>query len=102
MLEPRLSPRTLGTPQNRVLEGRRILDLAEGVLIGLRRISAEAAFCELVAVAHRHDITVSAAAAALVEVATMPAEAHESRSFEAAIAERVWGDLPKTTSHEPV
>jgi hypothetical protein len=75
------------------LEGRRVLDLAEGILIGLRRYSIAAAFEELVAVAHRHDLTMSAAASALVALATGDTAAAESRPGEAAVAELEWGSL---------
>ena len=78
----------------RVPEGRRVLDLAEGILIGLRRYSPEAAFGELLAVAHRNDITVSAAAATLVGLATGFTDAAD---FDAAIAEQEWGSLLSTT-----
>jgi hypothetical protein len=77
----------------RAPEGRRVLDLAEGVLVSLRRYSPEAAFGELVAVAHRHDITVSAVAAALVALATGDIEATEPNPIEAAIAQHAWGGL---------
>lgn len=77
-----------------VPEGRRVLDLAQGILIGLRRYSPEAAFGELLAVAHRNDITVSAAAATLVGLATGFTDAAD---FDAAIAEQEWGSLLPTT-----
>jgi hypothetical protein len=74
--------------------------LAEGILIGARRYSPEAAFAELVAVAHRHDITVSAAASALVELATGASVAATGASVAAvshpvdvAIAQYEWGGL---------
>ena len=70
-----------------------MLDLAEGVLVGVRRYSPEAAFGELVAVAHRHDITVSAVAAALVALATGDIEATDLNPIEAAIALHAWGSL---------
>jgi ANTAR domain len=78
-----------GRPQ----EGRRVLDLAEGILIGLRRYSAAAAFDELVAVAYRHDISMSAAASALVDLAIGDAEAANHAPLQAAIAQLEWGDL---------
>ena len=82
-----------GLARGRSLEGRRVLDLAEGILIGLRRCSAEEAFDELVAVAQHHDISMSATASALVDLATDPAGAAESPSIERAIADREWGAL---------
>lgn len=74
----------------RIPEGRRVLDLAEGILIGLRRYSPEAAFGELLAVAHRNDITVSAAAATLVGLATGFTDAAD---FHPEIAQQEWGSL---------
>lgn len=82
-----------GTTLGRPPEGRRILDLAEGILIGARRYSPEAAFAELVAVAHRHDITVSAAASALVALAMEDTDAADLRPVEMAIAHHHWGSL---------
>jgi hypothetical protein len=76
-----------------VLEGRRVLDLAEGVLVGLRRYSTEAAFGELVDVAHRHDVTVSAVASALVALATGDIDASDMHPVEMAIAQHHWGDV---------
>jgi hypothetical protein len=82
-----------GLGRGRAPEGRRGLDLAEGILIGLRRYSAEAAFDELVTVAHRHDITTSAVASALVNLATGDADATDSPPPEVAIARLEWGGL---------
>lgn len=72
-----------------------MLDLAEGVLVSLRRYSPEAAFGELVAVAHQHDITVSAAAGALVALATGVTEATDGNpvEVEVAVAQHAWGSL---------
>jgi len=93
MLEHSLSRNRLGPGQGRAPEGRRVLDLAEGILIGLRRYSAEAAFGELVAVAHRHDITVSAVASALVELATGGTDSSDFHRVEVAIARHQWGSM---------
>lgn len=84
-----------GLARGRAPEGRRVLDLAEGILIGLRRYSAEAAFDELVTVARRHEITMSAAASALVDLATGDASIDDRRPVETAIADHEWGDLFK-------
>ncbi len=77
-------------------EGRRVLDLAEGILIGLRRYSPEAAFGELLAVAHRNDITVSAAAATLV--GGLATGFTDAADFHPSIAQQEWGGslLPAT------
>jgi len=98
MHERSLSRNRLGSGQRRALEGRRVLDLAEGILIGLRRYSTEAAFGELVAVAHRHDITVSAAASALVELATGVTDTGEFTPLALAIAQHEWGSLLPATA----
>jgi hypothetical protein len=49
--------------------GRRPLGNAEGVLIALRRCSADDAFAELVAAARRHCVPVFTLASALVDLA---------------------------------
>ena len=82
-----------GLGRGRALEGRRVLDLAEGILIGLRRYTAEEAFDELVAVAQHHDISMSAVASALVDLATGTPAAPDSHRDERAIAEHEWGAL---------
>lgn len=81
------------------LEGRRVLDLAEGILIALRRCSVEAAFAELVEVAHRHDMNVSATAAALVNLAT-DANAADRHPVEAAVVQLEWGSLLAAGGHD--
>jgi hypothetical protein len=70
-----------------------VLDLAEGVLVGVRRYTPEAAFSELVAVAHRQNITVSAAATALVALATGDTEATKVNPMDVEIAQDAWGSL---------
>ena len=42
-----------GPPQQ---QGSRSLDVAKGILVGLRRCEPDAAFYELVAVAHRYQV----------------------------------------------
>jgi ANTAR domain len=85
-----------GLGRGRAPEGRRVLDLAEGILIGLRRYSAEAAFDELVSVARHHEIAMSAAASALVDLATGDVGTDNGRPVEIAIAQHEWGDLLKS------
>ena len=81
------------TRANPMLQGRRLLDLAEGILIALRHYAADAAFEELVTVAHRHGLSVSATAEALMSLAIegdMAVHVHP----EAMPAARLeWGDL---------
>ncbi|MEW5809698.1 MAG: ANTAR domain-containing protein [Actinomycetota bacterium] len=76
-----------------VPQGRRVLDTAEGILIGLRRCDTDSAFHELVRTAHAHFVPVFTMASALVELATgtaafsrLPARAH-------AAAWDAWGSL---------
>lgn len=49
--------------------GRRILDTARGILIGLRRCTSESAFHELLSAAERHQVPLFAMAWALVHLA---------------------------------
>jgi hypothetical protein len=74
-------------------EGRRTLDLAEGILIGLRRYSTEAAFKELVSVAGRHGLSVSVVASALVAVATGEAVRQATPSAAEIAVELKWNEL---------
>jgi len=76
-----------------VLEGRRVLDLAEGILIGLRRCRPEAAFDELITVAHRRGVSVSAVAAAVVALATGDDDGAASNPAAAQAAHQLWGEL---------
>jgi hypothetical protein len=50
-------------------QGGRVLDTAQGILIGLRRCSSETALHELLGAAQRHRMPVSAMAWALVHLA---------------------------------
>ncbi|GLD03456.1 ANTAR domain-containing protein [Mycobacterium kiyosense] len=70
----------------------RILDTAQGILIGLRRCRSDTAFDELHTAAQRHRVPVFAMAWALVHLA---GEGEQTPSFvEAQSAARdEWGDL---------
>lgn len=88
----------IGSSQMRVVQpgvhdGRRILDLAEGVLVGLRRYSAGEAFEELVSVASRCGLSVSAVAAALVALAAGDTDAAELNSAAALAVDLEWSQL---------
>jgi len=61
--------------------GRRALDTAVGILVGLRRCGVDVAFQELIDAGRRHDISVFALASALVDLAS---RAGRSRSGGAA------------------
>lgn len=74
-------------------EGRRTIDLAQGILIGRYRYSPGAAFAELLAVSRRHDITLTAAADALIDLAIAGDTGSQPPSVEAAIAAFEWGGL---------
>lgn len=76
--------------RSRALEARRVFDLAEGILVGLRRYSIEHAFEELATVARRHDMPVSAAAAALVDLASADTDNTETQSAETVATEAPW------------
>jgi hypothetical protein len=79
--------------QMRTMQGRRVLDTAEGVLVGLRGCDTRAAFSELVHAAQAHGIPVFSMAAALVELATGHQDSDDSspRAQAAALAE--WSRL---------
>ena len=90
-----------GLGRRSTLVGRRAFDLAEGILIGFRGCSPDAAFNELVTAAHRYDVSISAIASALVDLATGatdPAETHPA-ARAAALAE--WGHLVAAPAIQP-
>jgi MFS superfamily sulfate permease-like transporter len=74
-------------------EGRRTLDLAEGILIGLHRYPTQAAFEELVSVAGRHGLSVSVVASALVALATGETGRTETPSAADIAVELEWSHL---------
>jgi hypothetical protein len=76
------------------LWGRRDLDLAEGILIGLRRCGPNAAYHELLGAAKRQSVGLMAISSALVELASNqdPSTSHlEGPAHSAAYCE--WHDL---------
>jgi glycerol uptake facilitator-like aquaporin len=83
----------LRVAQPGVHDGRRILDLAEGVLMGLRRYSSSDAFEELVGVASRHGLSVSVVAAALVSLAAGETDAAELNPAAALALDLQWSQL---------
>ena len=79
---------------DRALVGsRRGLDLAEGILIGWRRYRPASAFEELVDVASRHGLSVSALASALVVLATGDIDTAQSATPATLAARLHWNDL---------
>lgn len=75
------------------MHGRRILDKAQGILIGLRRCSSEAAFTELLDAAQRHQIPVFTLAWALVDLAVGAGKPAERFRSAQSAARREWGQL---------
>jgi hypothetical protein len=68
---------------------RRVIDVAVGILVGLRRCSEEKAFEEIAEAVRRTGLPLSETAGALVALAT----ANDERSPSSADAQRLWGDL---------
>jgi hypothetical protein len=66
---------------------RRVIDVAIGILVGLRGCSDQAAFDELVRVVHQTGIGIGRLAAGLVAVASGSSSAEHVEAFT------VWGDL---------
>jgi hypothetical protein len=83
------------------LHGRRALDIAEGILIGLRRCDPNAAYHELLDAANRQSVGLMALSAALVELASNqdPTPIHlEGPAHSAAYCE--WRDLFERQSRQ--
>ena len=66
---------------------RRVIDMAIGILVGLRGCPEQAAFDELVRVVHQTGIGIGRLAAGLVAVASGSSTAEHAEAFT------VWGDL---------
>jgi ANTAR domain len=81
---------------DRLSDGARMLDRAEGVLVGRRRCTIEAAFDEIVAVSQRHNVPALSVAQALVELAEgkQPGD-----SDAAAVARTEWSELFNEMTH---
>jgi ANTAR domain len=71
----------------------RILDTAQGILIGLRRCRSEEAFQELLVAAQRHQVPVFAMAWALVHLTCGGNESPETFNAEQSAARHEWGRL---------
>ena len=72
----------------------RILDTAQGILIGLRRYCSEAAFQELLVAAQRHRVPAFAMAWALVHLACGGDISPETFNAAQSAARHEWGHLP--------
>ncbi|HEX2283832.1 MAG TPA: ANTAR domain-containing protein [Mycobacterium sp.] len=72
---------------------RRVIDVAVGILIAVRRCSQEEAFEEIAHAVHETGVPLGSIARALVSVATATSE----QSPHTAQALRLWGDLLPAT-----
>jgi len=81
--------RTMACMRYRVSDetSRRVIDVATGILIGLRGCSDHEAFEELVRVVHQTGIGIGRLAAGLVALASGSATAEHAEAFA------VWGEL---------
>jgi DNA-binding CsgD family transcriptional regulator len=76
------------------LQARRDLDVAEGILIGLRRCDPRTAYEELLGAAKRHSVAVMAIASALVDLTCVHGESPSETAGPAhSAAHREWGGL---------
>ena len=75
------------------LPNSRIFDMAEGILIGLRRCPSEAAFRELLNAAERHQVPVFAMAWALVHLTSGNEKSPETFHSAQSAARLEWGSL---------
>jgi hypothetical protein len=75
---------------DRPAEGSRMFDRAEGVLVGIRRCTIDAAFEEIVGASQRHNVPAFQVACALVELAQGKDPGNDDA---AAAAREEWSDL---------
>jgi ATP/maltotriose-dependent transcriptional regulator MalT len=76
------------------LRARRDLDIAEGILMGLRRCDPRTAYEELLGAARRHSVAVMAIASALVDLTCVHGEClGETLGPAHSAAHREWGGL---------
>lgn len=73
--------------------GGRVLDTAQGILIGMRRCSSETALHELLGAAQRHKIPVFAMAWALVHLAGGDGKSSRTHVDAQSAARHEWGQL---------
>ena len=78
--------------------GVRILDIAEGVLLGLRHGSIEDSFTELIGVARRYSLSPFVLADALVAAASGHDGRRAADSEAALIVELEWGQLMRRSA----
>lgn len=75
---------------------RRVIDVAVGILVGLRGCSDREAFDELVRIVHQTGIGIGRLAAGLVAVASGSSSAEHAEAFA------VWGDLIERERRVPL
>ena len=76
------------------LRDRRDLDMAQGILIGLRRYGPNAAYRELLGAAKRHGVAIMAMASAVVDLAGVHGHSPaESAGPAHSAARHEWGGL---------
>ena len=71
----------------------RILDTAQGILIGLRRCRSEAAFQELLVAAQRHRVPICAMAWGLVHLTCGGDRSPQTSNAAQSAARHEWGQL---------
>jgi ANTAR domain len=81
-------------------QARRIVDKAEGILIGLRRCSTAVAFDELLSAAQRHGIPVFTLAWALVDLANGATNLRQGCHTAQSAAGREWGEFFSNSARE--
>ncbi|MBV9321042.1 MAG: ANTAR domain-containing protein [Mycobacterium sp.] len=74
-------------------QGRRILDTARGILIGIRRCPSESAFQELLSASQRHQVPLFAMAWALVHLAGDGGKLPHKFAHAHRAARHEWGQL---------
>jgi hypothetical protein len=80
------------------LQSRRDIDTAKGIVMVIRRCSAQAAFAELVRVAQSHSVAVSTVASALVDLVGTGGRREDAGPAYAA-AHATWGAALLHTFH---
>jgi ANTAR domain-containing protein len=75
---------------------RRTVDIAVGILVGLRGCSDQEAFAELVGVVNRTGVGIFSVAASLVAIAAGSSSADDSEAFNA------WGELIRRARLAPL
>ncbi|QLL05774.1 transcription antitermination regulator [Mycobacterium vicinigordonae] len=72
-------------------QNTRALDVAVGILVGLRRCSTYVSFRELLSASERHAVPIFALAGALVNLASRDPNCRPATAAAQSAAEREWG-----------